>query len=227
MYQFQSDFKKDFWIDLPHGKGFTKSDFFHFAEVDGKKYVHKEAMRFVLTNGGSYFLHQKAPEGNTINTNAAEIQKIDLIPEKMFSFFRNDINNHKIYPKLLSESENFFVFEFYDDTHWTRLDHLTPEDSKYIKQHYVPHHRNTKEVVTPFFNQMVKKLFRNNSTGEIVMVDLKSLEFRPVSNLAVLMYNGRVNDLYLLERRFVTRKYILKPYALDYPVHFTSLIRHY
>lgn len=227
MYQLQIDFKKDFDIELPHGAGFTKSDFFHFVAVDGKKYVHKEAMLFHLTNGGTYLLGKKNPDFFSISTDAKEREKVNSIASRMFDFFRYDINNHPLFPKFLFETDYFFVFNFYQEDEWEPLDQLTLEDSIYIKRTFIPHYKNTKEVVTPFFSQMKRKLFRSKSNGNIVMVDLKCLDFRSISSLAILMYNGRVNDLYLLERRFVTRKYILKPYAMDYPVQYANLIRYY
>ena len=227
IHKFSEDFNKDFGVELPHGTGFTKSDFFHFAAVDGKKYVHKEAMKFVLTNGGTYSEHQERPIDFKLNSNLKETEKIDLNIARMFNFFRNDINQYKLYPAFLSETEHFFIFKYYDSNEWTSLDILLKKDSEYIKKSYVRYIKGTNEVVTPFFNQMINKLFRNNSTGEIIMVDLKSLEFRPKSNLSILMYNGRINELYLLERFFWTKSFILRPYAIDYPVKYTQLIKHY
>jgi hypothetical protein len=223
----QNDFKKDFGTDLPHGAGFTRSDFVHFVANEGKKYVHKGAMSFILTNGGTYLLEQKKLEKFKLNEDAEERKNIDLKVERMFDFFRNDINQCKLYPTLLGETENFFIFKHYDETEWTKIEHLTKKDSEYIKSVYVDNFRGTNEVVTPFFNQMLYKLFRNNKTGEIVVVDLKSLEFRPKSSLAIFFCGWGINELYLLERRYWTRAYILKPFAIDYSVKQTILIKHY
>lgn len=227
IHKIQNDFKKDFGFELPHGAGFTRSDFVHFVAVDGKKYVHKGAMTFILTNGGTYFLEQKKLDSFKVNENAEERKKIDLKVERMFDFFRKDINQCKLYPTLLSESENFFIFKYYDENEWTKLDHLTKQDSEYIRSVYVDNFRGTNEVVTPFYSQMLYKLFRNNKTGEVVAVDLKSLEFRPKISLGIFMCGWGINDFYLLERRYWTKNYILKPYSVDYPVRETNLIKLY
>jgi len=223
------DFKKETGISLPHGHGFTRSDFVHFFSYEGKKYVHKEAMRFILTNGDTYSVHEKRQE-EVLGSLAAkpDIKKqVDANVEKMFSFFRKEINDNKLFPELLSETDKFFIFKFYDKEEWTPLEELTAQDCLYIKKVFVGFNKGKKEIVTPFYNQMANKLFRHNESGEIVMIDLKGLEFHPNGPLSILMNNTYVNDLYLLERRYWTRSYILKPYAMDYSVAKTRLVKHY
>lgn len=227
LYKIKEEMARDFGIELPHGAGFTRSDFCHFIIIEDKKYVHKGAMAFILTNGGTYFEHQQIPKMVKINDNLVQRNVIDLKVEKMFHFFRHEINTHKLYPQFLSETEHFFVFKYYSEDEWMPLTKLTSNDSAEIRRLFDEGNEDKKEVVTPFYNQVINKLFKNKKSGAIVMIDLKILEFHPKGPLAILMHNKRINDLYLLERRYWTRSFILKPYALDYYVHDTKLIKHY
>lgn len=226
LHQVKTDLWTDFKIEVPAGTGFTRSEMFHFVRIEDKKYVHKESMRFVLTNGYTYNVNQELMDIVSINTDPEMKKKTDINVERMFQFFREDINEFKLYPELIGESEHFFIFKYYDGD-WDNISRLTKEDSKYIRKNYVKTYKNTNETVTPFYNQMSHKLVKNTKTGEIKMVDLKSLEFRPKTDLAIYMYNDIVNDLYLLERRFVTRKKIVQPFTLDYPGHAANIIKHY
>lgn len=226
LHQVKADLMTDLGIEVPAGKGFTRSDMFHFVAIGDKKYVHKDSMRFVLTNGLTYHLHEALFDTLMINQNVEERRLIDENVERMFRFFREDINDFKLYPEYLEETERFFIFRYYDDD-WENIDFLTKEDAKFIRQHYVKTYKGGKDTITPFYNQMLNKLVKNKSTGAIKMVDLKSLEFRPKTDLAIYMYNGPINDLYLLERRFVTKKKIIAPFAIDYPVDQARIIKYY
>lgn len=226
LLQVKTDLWIDFKIEVPEGKGFTRSDMFHFVHLDDKKYVHKESMRFILTNGYTYKVNQELTDRVSINYNPEIKKTTDINVERMFQFFREDINQFKLYPEFLGESEHFFIFKYYEGD-WENISHLSKEDSKYIRKNYVKAYKGTKETITPFYNQMSHKLVKNMKTGEIKMVDLKSLEFRPKTDLAIYMFNDVVNDLYLLERRFVTRKKLVQPFALDYPSEAASIIKHY
>lgn len=227
LQKFSSDFKKDFGVDLPHGTGFTTSDFFHFGPVENLKYVHKEAMHFLLTNGLTYNGNCDLYAPTVFNQNQMQKDKVDSDIALMFDFYRYGINQCKLYPSFIKESENFFVFEFYSDTEWTAIDYLTREDAQFIKKHYIDKFEGITKKVTPFYCSLADKLFRHNKTGEIKMVDIKSFEFRSRSGLTILMVNDRVNNLYLLERRFLTRSYILSPFKKDYNVRETALIKLY
>lgn len=227
LHKMRDDLLKDCGVEVPHGSGFSKKSFVHFMVVDDKKYVHKEALKFIYTNGGTYFMNTEMPKYFVVNQNAVEKKRIDGNVERMFNFFREGINQCKIYPEFLAETENFFVFKYYSEDEWERLERLTRYDTDFIKKSFDQTFKDEKEVITPFYNQMYNKLFRHKKTGEIVMVDLKGLEVWPKTSLAILMYGEYVNDLYLLERRFLTRAYILKPFAIDYPVQETNIIRHY
>lgn len=225
--QFREDFKHDFNIDPGHGKGFTRSEYFHFGAIGNRKYVHKESMRFMLTNGESYYVGVEALELFKVNPDQSEKEKIEKNIERIFNFFRNDINNYKIYPNLLEETEHFFVFEFYELEEWEELESLNLKDAKRITEALLPIYKKNKEIVTPFYNQMNLKFLRNKKTGEIKCRDIKSLEFRPASPLGILFYNGYINTYYQLERRFRSREYILRDFAIDYPVKSTKVVKLY
>lgn len=227
LHKMRDDLRKDFGIEVPHGSGFSKKSFVHFIVVDGKKYVHKEALRFIYTNGDTYFMNVEMPKYFSVNQDQTEIKRIDANADRIFNFFRQEINQCKIYPDFLAETENYFVFKYYSEDEWERLERLTRYDTDFIKSSFDQTFKGEREVITPFYNQMYNKLYRHKTTGEIVMVDLKGLEVWPKSSLAILMYGAFVNDLYLLERRFLTRNYLLKPFAIDYPVQETNIIRHY
>jgi len=219
------DFISDFNFELSSGAGFTRCDFFHFVVHEQIKFVHKESLKFILTNGDTYSRHERLEEIMQPNQEQKEIVLKDV--ERMFDFLRTEINQVNLFPKLLSETKNFFVFEYYDEDDWLQLEKLSLKDSVYIRHTFLTYTKNKKEIVTPFYNQMANKIFRNRKTGEVKMVDLKSLEFRKNGPLAILMNNKYVNDLYLLERRYWTKSHILKPFSIDYPVHLTSIIKHY
>ncbi|WP_408098570.1 hypothetical protein ACJVC5_06555 [Peredibacter sp. HCB2-198] len=226
LHQAKADLKTDFNIDVPEGTGFTRSDMFHFIRIGDKKYVHKESMRFILTNGDTYNVNQEISDNVVINQNPEIRKKTDDNVARMFQFFREDINKFPLYPEFLEESPHFFVFRYYAGD-WENISRLTKEDSKFIRKHFVKTYKNTKETITPFYNQMSHKLVKNMKTGEIKMVDLKSLEFRPKTDLAIYMYNDAINDLYLLDRRFVTRSKLVAPFAMDYPSEAARIIKHY
>lgn len=226
IHKFKEDLKTDFNLEVPLGTGFTRSEMFHFGLTEGKKYVHKESLRFILTNGYTYLLHQKFPTELQINPNQDEIATINKDVDRMFNFFRREINHHRLFPKLIEESESFFVFEYYEDE-WENISTLSIEDARYIKKHFIRSLDNEKKVITPFYNQMAKKLVKHRITGEIIMVDLKSLELRDQGSLSVFMYNDIMNNLYLLERRFTTRAKILEPFSIDYPTRATNIIKLY
>lgn len=226
LHQVKLDLKSDFNLDVADGTGFTRSEMFHFVRIGDKKYVHKESMRFILTNGDTYNVNQQLADNVFINKDPEIRKKTDANVDRMFKFFREDINQFPLYPELLEETPHFFVFRYYDGD-WENISWLSKADSKYIRKHYVKAYKNTNETITAFHNQMSHKLVKNMKTGEIKMVDIKSLEFRPKTDLAIYMFNDIVNDLYLLERRFVTRKTIVAPFAMDYPSEAARIIKHY
>lgn len=221
------DFKKDYGIDLEYGQGFTRSEFFHFVAYGGKKYVHKNALRFLLTNGETYFVGLENPKEFKVNQDISMIMKTKENVEKMFYFFRHEINSYEIYPKLLEESESFFVFEYFDSEEFEEIEKLNLKDAKFIYSHYKKATNGKKEVVTPFYNQMYRKILRNKLTNEIKVRDIKGLEFHSNDPLGILFYNDAVNVYYLLERRYLLKSMILKPYVTDYKVKATQMIKLY
>lgn len=226
LYEVKDALYSDFKIDINLGTGFSKSEYFHFVSYEGKKYVYKDALKFIYTNGDTYYLHEPLTEEFVQNPDKASREEVDGKIEKMFNFFRNDINNFRLFPEFIEETEKFFVFKYYDEG-WEKLSYLTREDSKYIRKHFVWKYQNSKETITPFYNNMVHKLMRNKETGEIKMIDLKSLEFHQVPFLAIYMYSVITNDLYVLDWRFHSKEKLLKPFMLDYPAETARIIKHY
>jgi len=226
LYEVKEALFKDFNIEIELGQGFTKSDMFHFVVIGDKKYVYKNALKFILTNGDTYNMHQPLTSEFIVNKNPDDQKLITDNIQRMFDFFRNDINNFKLYPELLEETENFFVFRYYDEN-WEKISSLDWKDSRYISKHFVRSYKGSKETISPFYNNMYNKLMKNMNSGEIKMVDIKSLEFRKVPNLAIYMYSDITNNLYLLDWRFVSRKKLIEPYSLDYPAEGARIIKHY
>lgn len=221
------DFKADFNVELDYGSGFTRSDFFHFVIYDGKKYVHKKAFEFLLTNGETFLVNVENPKEFMVNKNVNEIVKHKANVVKMFEFFRSEINKYEIYPKLLNESEHFFVFEYYGDEDYEEILDLKLEDAKYISLHYKKATKGKNEVVTPFFNQMYHKILRHKHSKIIKIRDIKGLEFHDNEALGILFYNDAVNVYYLLERRYILKSMILAPFKNDYKVKATQMIKLY
>lgn len=226
LYEVKNALQSDFNIGINLGTGFTKSDFFHFVPFEGKKYVYKEAMRFILTNADTYYLHRPLSSEYEMNPDQEERSSIDNSIDKMFNFFRHDINDFKLYPEFIEETDNFFVFKYYDED-WEKITSLTWKDSRYISKHFIWSYKKSQETVTPFFNNMPHKLMKNIKTGQIKMIDLKSLEFHSVSNLAIYMYSNIMNDLYLLDWRFISKEKLIEPFKMDYPAEASRIIKHY
>lgn len=226
--RFRDDIKKDFDVDVPEGHGVTQSDFFHFGVVDGLKYVHKEALRFIFSNAGTYQLHEPSSKNLEFVASEPEKKAVENTIEKLFDFFRGEINEHSIYPEFIRESEKFFVFKYYSaEEGWGRINSLSRSDAKYIKARYKGLSKQTNKVVTPLYNQMFDKVFKNRKTGEIKFVDLKSFELRPKEKPMVYFYNGDVNDLYVLGVSIATRNKLVERFAIDYPVKNTRIKRYF
>lgn len=228
IYQMGKDFYEDFQVEFGHGKGFTHSDFIYFVHHEGKKYIHKKAFHFLLTNGDSYFVNTKSLEKFEKNTNALEIEKIETNFIKLVDFLKSRINSFKLFPSFLGESKHFLIFEYLDEEEdWERLFDLSKSDGQFIYKNFVIPMNAESMIVTPLYNQMAGKIFKNRKTKELKFIDFKSLEIRDKNLSSILMYNGRISKLYLLERRFVLKKYILAPYAVDYPVQELELVKLY
>lgn len=227
LYRISRDFKTDFNIELPHGAGFTKSKFVYFVQYQGKKYVNKEALRFLLTNGDTYFVHQKEQELFMVNDDHVARERVDANAILVMDFIRNEMESYQIFPKLFEETTHFFVLEFFSDDEWEPLSALKKDEAQFIYQNFTKKIKNKKQLITPFYNQMAEKLYRHKKTGVVKMTDLKSLEVREKDPLAILMCDGRVNALYLLERRFVFKKYLLEPFKNDYAIQDTIIVPSY
>lgn len=228
MKKFAQDLKKDFKISVPEGYGFTKSDFFHFGAIEDKKYVHKEALLFFFTNALTYNYDATKNDfdENNIQVDPKEKEKIDSNIKKMIDFFRTDKRKKSLYPRLLEESENFFVFEFYQegDT-WRKLSALTRKDARYIRKNLVEMPKHKGMYLSPFKNQMCKKIMKNKVTGELKLIDIKSYEVVDYCPRIIYMFSYFHNDIYICGFALRTRDKIIAPFEEDYPVDDARLKR--
>ena len=74
---------------------------------------------------------------------------------------------------------------------------------------------------------MYRKILRHKLTKEIKIRDIKGLEFHDNEALGILFHNDLTNTYYLLERRYVLKSMILRPFVNDYKVKSTQMIKLY
>lgn len=225
---FREDLKKDFGVDVPEGYGFTQSDFFYFGALGEFKYVHKEAMRFILTNGDTYQEHEPLNGEFPFEADQERKEVVNNKIEVLFNFFRSEINQHPLYPEFTRESESFLVFKYYrPEAGWGRINSLSRVDARHIKENYKPLESRSDTFATPLYNQMADKVFKHKESGEIKFVDLKSFELRPKAKPMIYFYNGVINDLYVLGLNISPRKKLIRRFELDYPVMDARIKRYF
>ena len=218
--------KRDFNLIVPEGHGFTRKKIFHHIITGGKRYVHKEALKFYLSNAYTY-----DPDfGQRRRVSEADLLKIkeetQANIESLFSFFSGDINSCLLYPKLLDESESFFVFDFYhEEDGWEVLKLFSKKDFSSIMKLLPSPKNRPRYIVTPFYNQMYGKILKNKLSGKIKIVDLKNFEIHPKGRNFIYLYdkNEKINDLYLPYLQ--GKREVLKKLAGDYPVYYARLHR--
>lgn len=144
--------------------------FFYFIIDNGKKYIHKESLRLVYTNGDTYSYDE-----NTPNYCAIDCKKFK--PE--FDAF---LNNHM----LLSSIEDKGDFYYMDYINGDPITEISRDEFFYLKKH-----RNFNGY-TPFYNSMCYNIVRT-SNGTLKLIDLKHFEKIDDKEFFIYMYNKKAN----------------------------------
>jgi hypothetical protein len=183
---------------------FTRKIYFYFFELGGKKYIHKEALKFVYTNADT-FTTDIDPDSCALEK---QISVVDILP--FLSSYTGTL-----LPKLLEDNDKFFVYEYFDGS---PIEDISAEEFYYLKSQHelLP--------VTPFYNSMTYNLARNNET--IKLIDFKHFDYKRDLPFFMYLYNedNRVNTLYI-EKNTNTGP-IADHLGIDYPVEDAKIIEY-
>jgi hypothetical protein len=174
---------------------FTRKIYFYFFKLNGKKYVHKDSLRFVYSNADTYTVD--------INPNHCALNKqIDPVDIVMFL----ETYTGPLLPNLIESNSKFLVYEYIDGQ---PLEEITKDEFYQLKQY------TSQMSLTPFYNSMTYNLTR--SGNDVKLVDLKHFETKTDLPFFVYFYNedNRVNNLYTEAESNLDR--ILQHLNLDYP----------
>lgn len=175
---------------------FTRKIYFYFFELDGKKYVHKEALRFVYSNAETYT--------KEVDPYYCSLTK-EYIPTPVCEFLETYTGD--ALPKLLDSNSKFFVYEYVDGD---PVDSITKEEFYQLEQYH------EEFELTPFYNSMTYNLAR--TTNSIKVIDLKHFECKLNMPFFIYLYNedNRINSLYIKDG--TNLEPIVNHLAIDYPV---------
>lgn len=189
--------KKDFFdcYGIEHTP-FTRKQFFYFFEYEGRKYVHKESLHFVLTNADTYTY--------TLDPYHCELTKQYEVPD-IIGFLES--YEGSFLPQLVDTNDKFLVYEIVDGD---PVESVTEEEFFYIKEQL------DLLTFTPFYNSMTYNMVRNN-TG-IKLIDFKHFEVKDDKPFFVYFFNedNCINSLYI--ERGTDLDKAMQHVAIDYPV---------
>lgn len=226
MYKFAHDLKADFKINTQVGIGFKHVEYYYSAIVEKKLYVHKDALRFLMTNGGTYYGDSKEQQELKFNSNLSEIRAIDLSIDEIFQFFRGEMSETPLYPKLIMESESFFVLEAPLEDLWEPLFNLRKVDCSFLVKEYNLFYKKQKKIFSPFHRELSGEIFRNKINGDLKIFDLAKFKFHE-NNRFVIYFSDRMklNKLFVLDASMFTfKKTMLVPFELDFEIEGTEVI---
>lgn len=175
---------------------FTRKIYFYFFELDGKKYVHKESLRFVYSNAETY-----TKEIDPYYCGLTKQYEPTPVCEFLEAYSGNAL------PKLLDSNDKFFVYEYIDGE---PVDDITQDEFYQLWQYH------TEFDLTPFYNSMTYNLAR--TANSIKVIDLKHFECKINMPFFIYLYNedNGINRLYI--KRGTDIKPIADHLAVDYPV---------
>lgn len=194
-----ADYKQEFDKNV---KIFTNKEFFYFFMDDNKKFIHKDSLRFRLTNADTY--------GYNINPEVCLLEDRKNVPsmeKEIKDIFDFIINTKSPLMPELTQTKNFLSYEFIEGE---PLKEITLEDFYILKEFHEQHE------FTPFYNSMCYNIIRTKSGLKIV--DFKHYERKDKKPFFVYMYNQKynVNTLYL---ETSTNLYqVLEYLKQDYPI---------
>ena len=175
---------------------FTRKIYFYFFELDGKKYVHKESLRFVYSNAETYT--------KEVDPYYCHLTK-EHVPPDVCKFL--ETYNGTALPTLLESNDKFFVYQYVEGE---PIDSITQEEFYQLWQYH------TEFELTPFYNSMAYNLARTENS--IKVVDLKHFECKINIPFFIYLYNedNNINRLYV--KYGTNLELIAKHLAIDYPV---------
>jgi len=181
---------------------FTRKIYFYFFELNNKKYVHKEALRFVYSNAKTY-----TTEVDPFYCNLTK----SIVPVNVCSFLETYTGT--LLPKLVDNNDKFFVYEYVSGN---PIDTVSSDEFFILKAH----HENME--LTPFYNSMIYNLVRTEN--DVILVDLKHFESKKDLPFFVYLYNkdNGVNSLYIEKHSGLDK--VVQHLALDYPIDLAEII---
>jgi hypothetical protein len=155
---------------------FTRKIYFYFFELDGKKYVYKDALRFVYSNADTYTTE--------VDPTCCALEK-QIMPVDVVGFLESYTGT--LLPNLLESNSKFLVYEYIDAV---PLEAITEQEFYQLKACH------EEMELTPFYNSMTYNLTR--TAESVKLVDLKHFENKKNLPFFVYFYNedNGVNSLY-------------------------------
>jgi hypothetical protein len=181
---------------------FTRKPYFYFFELDGKKFVHKEALRFVYANADTYT--------KEVSPYYCKLIK-EYNPPDICKFLES--YNGDALPSLLDSNSKFLVYEYITGD---PINSLTQDEFYQLERYH-----NELEL-TPFYNSMTYNLARTENS--IKIIDLKHFEYKINISFFIYLYNEDhgINQLYV--KCNTNLESIVKHLAVDYPVDNATLL---
>lgn len=227
IYRFSKDIKKEFDIDIKLGTGFKNIQFHYSAPVDGKLYVHKDALRFVYTNADTYLEDSREIQTYKFCTDSKVIDEYNARIKTIFEFIRSGFGGSSLFPKVLDESQSFFVLENNDEDLWEPVFRLRKEDKVELLMEFESLYKKKKMIVSPFKSELSGEIFRHKDTGKLKIFDMRKLKIH-ANDFFVIYFNdwGTINNLYILQTSIFTfKKTLLKAYEADFDTESTVLVK--
>ena len=183
---------------------FTRKIYFYFFELNGKKYIHKESLKFVYSNAETYTTE--------IDPYYCHLTK-EYNPVDVCLFLESHPGD--LLPTLLDKNDRFLVYEYIKGT---------PVESITEQEFYILKDRVSTSLLTPFYNSMAYNLARTDN--DIKLIDLKHFEIKTKLPFFIYLYNkdNNINILYVDHNTQVDE--ILKYLAIDYPTTQTTIIEY-
>jgi hypothetical protein len=194
----KQDFKKLYKLDC---NPFTRKIYFYFFKHEHKKYVYKDALKFVYSNADTY---TKEPDPRYCELSP------QYTPVDVCNFLESTKN--PLLPRLIDSDKSFLIFEY---VLGTPIDFVTKQEFEFIEEH------SRALPLTPFYNSMTYNLIR--TTNSIKLVDFKHFEYKINLPFFLYFYNkdNLINRLFI--RKYSNLDSILSHLGIDYPVDQTEI----
>lgn len=183
---------------------FCRKIYFYFFTCNNRKYVHKESLQFIYSNGGTYHTE--------LNPSYCYLTK-QIHPLDIVSFLES--YNGNLLPPLLESNEKFLVYDYIEGE--SVIDVTKEEFYKLREDHAHTTH-------TPFYNSMTFNLVRDKN--DIKLVDLKHFEQKDGKPFFIYMYNKEFNCNKLYKERQADMEPIIKHLETDYPVTQATILEY-